>query len=44
LYDAVSQCGFAVIDVCNDGKIADMLHRVQDENPAETGVFAKGEF
>lgn len=29
--DTVCQCGFAVVDVGNDGEITDMLHEVQNK-------------
>jgi hypothetical protein len=42
--DAICQCGFAVIDMGNNGKITDMLHEAQNNNPVESGGFAKREF
>jgi hypothetical protein len=42
--DAVCQCGFAVVDVGDNGKITDML-QAQNINPVESGCcFAKREF
>ncbi len=34
LDDAISQCGLAVVNMSDDGKVTDMLHRVQNKNPA----------
>ena len=34
LDDAICQSGLAMVDVCDDGEITDMLHRVQSEIPA----------
>ena len=30
-----------MVDVSNDGEITDMLHRVQNKNPALISVFGK---
>jgi hypothetical protein len=42
--DAICQCGFAVVNMGNNGKITDMLHEAQNNNPVESGGFAKREF
>jgi hypothetical protein len=41
--DAICQCGFAVVDMGNNGKITDML-QAQNNNPVKSGGFAKREF
>ena len=39
--DAVCQCGFAVVDVGNDGEITDMLHEAQNNKSRQKRRFRK---